>query len=234
MSAKEVDQKGPRKLDNDAREKLMALGYIGGFTSNSRLTQTGNLGDPKDKIILYNKIKQAEGNSANREYDDALKLLGEVIAEDPGIMEARQVRANIYLELDRPENAIAESREALKVDEEYEAAIFTMAQAYKKLKKYDEAIAGYNRIMELDPRDPKPYANLGEIYCETKEFDKAIASLEKAISIDAEHSAMSHNLLGLAYLEKKMLDQAEKEITLSIKMRPRIPDAHYHLGLLYE
>jgi arylsulfatase A-like enzyme/Tfp pilus assembly protein PilF len=234
MSAKEADQKGPRKLDNDAREKLMALGYIGGFTSNSKLTKTGNLGDPKDKIILYNKIKQAEGNSANREYDDALKLLGEVIAEDPGIMEARQVRANIYLELDRPEEAIAESSEALKVDEEYEAAIFTMAQAYKKLKKYDEAIAGYNQIMELDPRDPKPYVNLGEIYCETKEFDKAIASLEKAISIDAEHSAMSHNLLGSAYLEKKMLDQAEKEITLSLKMRPRIPDAHYHLGLLYE
>jgi tetratricopeptide (TPR) repeat protein len=149
-------------------------------------------------------------------------------------MEARQVRANIYLELDRPEDSIAECQEALKTDEEYEAAIFTMAQAYRKLKKYDEAIAGYNRIMQLDPRDPKSYINLGEIYCEIKDFDKAISFLDKGISIDPEHSALAHNLLGLAYLDQKMLDLAEKEIHIALKMRPRIPDAHYNLGLLYE
>jgi arylsulfatase A-like enzyme/tetratricopeptide (TPR) repeat protein len=234
MSARGVESKGPEKLDDDAREKLMALGYIGGFTSSSKLARSGALGDPKDKIILYNKIKQAEGASANREYDDALKLLDDVIAEDPGIMEARQVRANIYLELDRPEEAIAECKEALKTDEEYEGAIFTMAQAYKRLKKYDEAISGYNRIMQLDPRDPKPYVNLGEIYCDLKDFDEAMANLEKAISIDPEHSSVAHNLLGSAYLEKKRLDEAEKEIAISLQLRPRIPDAHYNLGLLYE
>ncbi|MCG6533970.1 MAG: sulfatase-like hydrolase/transferase, partial [Syntrophales bacterium LBB04] len=234
MSIKGVETKGPQKLDDDAREKLMALGYVGGFTSSSKMAKSGMLGDPKDKIILYNKIKQAEGFSANKEFDDSLKLLNEVIAQDPNIMEARQVRANIYLELDRPEDSIIECKEALKTDEEYEAAIFTMAQAYKKLKRYDNAIAGFNRIMQLDPRDPKSYINLGEIYCETKEFDKAIANLQKAISIDSEHSAVAHNLLGSAYLEKKTLDLAEKEISISIQMRPRIPDAHYNLGLLYE
>ena len=234
MSAKGIDAKGPQKVDDDAREKLMALGYIGGFTSSSKLAKSGALGDPKDKITLYNRIKQAEGASSDKEFDDALRLLDAVIAEDPGIMEARQVRANIYLQLDRPEDSITECKEALKADEEYEAAIFTMAQAYRKLKKYDEAISGFNRIMQLDPKDPKSYVNLGEIYCETKEFDKAISYLEKGISIDPEHGAVAHNLLGSAYLDKKMLDQAEKEILLSLKMRARIPDAHYNLGLLYE
>jgi len=234
MSAQGIENKGPGKLDDEAREKLMALGYVGGFTSNAKLAKSGVLGDPKDKIILYNRIKQAEGASAAKEFDDALRLLNEVIAEDPGIMEARQVRANIYLELDRPEDSIAECQEALKTDEEYEAAIFTMAQAYRILKKYDEAIAGYNRIMQLDPKDPKSYINIGEIYCEIKDFDKAISFLDKGISIDPEHSALAHNLLGLAYLDQKMLDLAEKEIHIALKMRPRIPDAHYNLGLLYE
>jgi tetratricopeptide (TPR) repeat protein len=234
MSAQGVENKGPENLDDDAREKLMALGYVGGFTSSSKLAQSGVLGDPKDKIILYNKIKQAEGASADKEDDDALKLLDEVIAQDPGIMEAHQVRANIYLELDRPEDSIAECKEALQTDEEYEAAIFTMAQAYKRLKKYDQAIAGYDRIRQLDPKDPKSYVNLGEIYCDTRDFDRAVANLEQAISVDPEHSAIAHNLLGSAYLEMKKLDQAEKEIALSLEMRPRIPDAHYNLGLLYE
>lgn len=229
-----IEDKGPQKLDDEAREKLMALGYIGGFTSDSKLKQTGNLADPKDKIILFNRIKMAEGASSNREYDEALKLLDQVISEDPGIMEARQVRANIFLQLECFEETIEECKEALKLDPEYSAAIFTMAQAYKKQKKYDEAIAGFDRIGQIDSRDPKPHVNLGEIYTEIKEYDNAIAHLEQAIAIDPEHNARAHNLLGSVYLEKKMLEQAEEELRIALKMRPRIPDAHYNLGLLYE
>jgi len=234
MSQKGVGEKGPQQLDDDTREKLMALGYVGGFTSGAKLSQTGNLGDPKDKILLYNKIKMAEGASSDREYDKALTLLDQVIKEDPGIMEARQVRANIYLQLDRPEEAAEECKEALKMDPEYNAAIFTLAQAYKQLKRYDEAIAGFERAVQIDPRDPKPHVNLGEVFLETKDFDKAIAHFEEAISIDPEHSSLAHNNLGAAFLEKKMLDRAETEILKALELRPRIPDAHYNLGLLYE
>ena len=234
MSRKGIENKGPQQLDDDSREKLMALGYIGGFTSGARLNQTGNLGDPKDKIILYNKIKMAEGASSNREYEEALKRLNEVIEEDSGIMEARQVRANIYLQLDRAEEAAEECKEALKIDPEYNAAIFTLAQAYKKLKKYDEAIAGFERAIQVDPRDPKPHVNLGEVFLETKDLDKAITHFEEAISIDPEHSSLAHNNLGAAFLEKKLLERAEEELLKALEMRPRIPDAHYNLGLLYE
>ena len=234
MSRKGIENKGPQQLDDDSREKLMALGYIGGFTSGAKLSQSGNLGDPKDKILLYNKIKMAEGASSNREYDEALRRLDEVIKEDPGIMEARQVRANVYLQLDRPGEAAEECKEALKIDPEYNAAIFTLAQAYKQLKRYDEAIAGFERAVQLDPRDPKPHVNLGEVFLETKDLDKAISHFEEAISIDPEHSSLAHNNLGAAYLEKKMLDRAETEILKALELRPRIPDAHYNLGLLYE
>ena len=228
------ESKAPRQLDNDTIEKLRALGYVGGFTSSARLSRSTGLADPKDKIHLYNKLKQAEGASADREYDDALKKLGEVIDEDPGIMEARQVRGQIYMELDRPEDAVEECRAALEIDPEYGAAIFTMAQAYRKLKKPDEATAGFRRLIQLDPKDPKPYMNLGEISLDIRDFDAAISHLEKAIAMDPEHSAVAHNLLGSAYLEKKMLEPAEREIRRSLEMRPQIPDAHYNLGLLYE
>ena len=234
LSRKGIEHRGPQQLDDDSREKLMALGYVGGFTSGARLSRTGNLGDPKDKIILYNKIKMAEGASSDREYEKALGLLDQVIGEDPGIMEARQVRANIYLQLDRPEEAAEECKEALQIDPEYSAAIFTLAQAYKKQKKYVEAIAGFERAIELDTRDPKPHVNLGEVYLETRDFDRAIVHLEEAISIDPEHSSQAHNSLGAALLEKKKLEQAEKELLKALEMRPRIPDAHYNLGLLYE
>jgi arylsulfatase A-like enzyme/Tfp pilus assembly protein PilF len=228
------ESKAPLQPDDETLEKLKALGYVGGFTSSARLSRSAGLADPKDKIHLYNKIKQAEGASADREYDDALKRLGEVIDEDPGIMEARQVRGQIYMELDRPEEAIEECRAALGIDPEYEAAIFTMAQAYRKLKKFDEASAGFRRLIQMDPKDPKPYMNLGEISIDVGDIDAAISYFENAIAADPAHSAVAHNLLGSAYLEKKMLEPAEREIRRSLEMRPQMPDAHYNLGLLYE
>jgi len=234
LSRKGIADKGPQELDDDSREKLMALGYIGGFTSGARLSKTENLGDPKDKIIIYNKIKMAEGASSDKEFDKALRLLDQVIGEDPGIMEARQVRANIYLQLDRAEDAAEECKAALEIDPEYSAAIFTLAQAYKKMKKYDEAIAGFERAIELDPRDPKPHVNLGEVFLETKELDKAIVHFEEAIAIDPEHSSLAYNNLGAALLDKKDLGRAEEALLKALELRPRIPDAHYNLGLLYE
>ena len=109
-----------------------------------------------------------------------------------------------------------------------------MAQAYRKLKKPDEAAAGFRRLIQIDPKDPKPYLNLGEISIDAGDFDAAVSHLEKAVAADPEHSAVAHNLLGSAYLEKKMLEPAEREIRTSLEMRPQMPDAHYNLGLLYE
>lgn len=228
------ESKAPRKVDDDTLEKLKALGYVGGFTSSAKLSRSVGLADPKDKIHLYNKIKQAEGASADREYADALKDISEVIDEDPRIMEARQVRGEIYMELDRPEDAAEECRAALEIDPEYEAAIFTMAQAYRKLKKPEEAAAGFKRLIQIDPKDPKPYLNLGEISIDIRDFDAAISYLKKAIAADPQHSAVAHNLLGSAYLEKRIFEPAEREIRRSLEMRPQMPDAHYNLGLLHE
>jgi len=233
-SAKGIEEKGPQKLDEDTMQKLMALGYIGGFTSASKLGEDAILPDPKDKIELFNKIKLAEWKSAEGELDEALENLNQVIDADPGIIEARHVRGRIFLKKNKIEEAIAEFKEALKIDPEYESAIFSLAQAYKRAKKYDEAIAGYKRLMELDPRDSKPPFNLGDIYLELKDVNKAIPYLQQSIQLDPEHSAMGHNLLGAAYLEKKMLEKAEQEIRTALEMRPRIPDAYHNLGLLHE
>jgi arylsulfatase A-like enzyme/tetratricopeptide (TPR) repeat protein len=234
MSAEGIEEKGPQKLDEEAMEKLMALGYVGGFTSQSKLSETEELADPKDKIHLFNKIKMAEGNFAQDKLDGALERITEVIEEDPLIKEARRVRARIFLKLNRIEEAIEECKEALEIDPEYEAAIFSLAHAYKRLKKYEEAITGYQRLMQLDPRDHKPAYNLGEIYMKMDDIDKAIFYLQKAIELEPERSSMAHNLLGSAYLEKKMLEQAEAEFNKALEMRLHIPDGHFNLALVYE
>jgi len=233
-SVEGIEERVPQRLDDESIEKLKALGYIGGFTSQAKLSQTENLPDPKDKIHLYNKIKMAEGASVAGNKEKALEEISKVIEEDPKIMEARQVRAQIFTSLNKFEEAIEDCQEALKIDPEYSAAIFSLAHAYKNLKKYDEAIAGYERLIQLDSRDFKPVLNLGDLYLIIKEFDKAIPLLQQSITMEPEQSAMGHKLLGMAFLEKKQWEQAESELRKSLEMKPKIGDAHYNLALLYE
>lgn len=62
----------------------------------------------------------------------------------------------------------------------------------------------------------------------------AIFYLQKAIDLDPEHGARTHNLLGEAYFEKKMLDQAEMEFRKAWEMSPDLAEIHYNLALIYE
>jgi len=234
LSIAGIEEKKPQKLDEEAAEKLIALGYIGGFTSQSKIGKADNLSDPKDKIRLFNKIKIAEGFSVKGKLNQALEKMNEVITEDPQIMEARQVRAQIFLRMNKIEKAIEDCKEALKIDPDYEAAIFSLAHAYKRQKKYEDAIAGYERLIQIDSRDHKPYVNLGEIYLEIDDPDKAIHFLQKSIEIEPERSAIAHNLLGEAFIKVKLFDQAELEFGKALEIRPKITDAHYNLAIIYE
>jgi arylsulfatase A-like enzyme/Tfp pilus assembly protein PilF len=224
----------PARLDSETMEKLMALGYIGGPTSSARIKGQDALADPKSKIHLFNRIKRAEGDFSLEHDEEAIKELDAVIREDPYIMEARQVRAQIYLRLNKPELAEADCRLALEVDPDYESAIYVLAQAYRRQKKYAEALQGFGRLIDLNPRDAKPHLNIAEISLDRGDVDSAIDHLKKAIELDPPMSAQAHLLLGSAYLERKILDEAEREILTALGLRPRIPDAYYNLGLLYE
>jgi len=66
------------------------------------------------------------------------------------------------------------------------------------------------------------------------DIDKAIFYLQKAIDLEPERSSMAHNLLGTAYFEKEMLEQAEAEFNKALEMRLHIPDGHFNLALVYE
>ncbi|HZX10226.1 MAG TPA: sulfatase-like hydrolase/transferase [Acidobacteriota bacterium] len=229
----EEQERPVSRLDEKDLERLRALGYIGGFESQSKVNNE-DLADPKDKIHLYKKIKVAQGQFAEKNLEEALKEISYVIENDPNIMEARETRARILLDMDRVEEALEECKETLEIDPEYEAAIFTLALSYKRLKKYHEAILGYERLIELDPRDHKPHQNLGEIYLELDEVDEAIACFNRVIDLEPERSARAHNLLGTAYLKKERLDSSQEEIQKALNLRTRIPDAHYNLALIHE
>ncbi len=233
ISAEESSFETPELLDDEALEKLAALGYVGGFHPAVDEIDVESLPDPKDKIRIYNRIREAESRFAEARFDEALDYVSRVIEEDPDVLQARQVRAQIYSRQGEYEKAIDDCRAALRNDPEYKAALYTLAHALRMTGHDEESIVTYEKLAELDPNDYKPPLNIGRIRLQLGEVDRAVSVLELAIGLDPERSAMAHNLLGAAYIQKGMFEQAAGEIQKAIELRPWIKDAHYNLGLLF-
>lgn len=233
-SAEGIEDKGPKKVDNDSLVKLQALGYIGSFHSSSKRKE-GKLADPKDKIELYNEIKVAQFLVTEKKMDQAEKKIKDVLNKDSSVLEARYVLGNIYSKQKKYDEAIEEFKKALAVNPDYYEAIFGLALAYKRTENYDEAIVGFKRLIDIDPKDTKPFLHLGGIYEQRGELDEAMRYLKAAVTIDPE-SPVFHNNLGAVYLKKKMYDMAEKEIKAALSIKRSIPllNAHFNMALLHE
>jgi len=76
----------PEAVDSETAERLLALGYIGGSVS-ARHLENRPRGDPKDKIQLYNLLKQASTASAEVRLEEAIAKASKALAEDPEILE---------------------------------------------------------------------------------------------------------------------------------------------------
>ncbi len=227
-----IDERGPASLDPETQERLAALGYIGGPTK-VKVDSSKPLADPKDKIGLFNLIKAAGGDSSEGKVDEALAKIDRVLAEDPDILEAYDVRGNLYRKKKELPKAIAAYKEALRRDPEYKSALFNLALAYKDSGRTEEAAVGFRRILELDPRDNKAYYLLAEIHVGKKEFSKALELLKLAVDIGSERAPL-HNLMAECYIELKQLDEAEREVKTALEMSAELPTAHFNLALVRE
>jgi arylsulfatase A-like enzyme/tetratricopeptide (TPR) repeat protein len=231
-SAKDIDAKRPETIDPETQARLAALGYIAG-PSKVRLDPSKALADPKEKIELFNLIKDAGGDSTEGNIDAALEKIQRVLQQDPGILEAHHILGNLYVKKNERDKAVSAYKQALALDPEYVPAIFSLASTYKELGRLDEAAAGFQRLIEVDPHDNGGYYNLAKIYAEKKEFQGALDLLERAVDLGSERAPL-HNLMAECYLTLKQLDQAEREVRRALEMNTELPTAQFNLALVLE
>ncbi len=224
--------KGPQPVDDDALEKLQALGYVGTY-STPVVGESGTLADPKDKIGLYNLIKVAQWKSAEEKTDEALADITQVLQQDSGILEAHLVLGNILMKKTQYASARETFQNALNLNSSFTPAIFGLAFAYEREGKWDAARAGFERLLQIDPRDVKAYFHLGEIAAAQDQQEAALPHFRKAVEMDPEHAAF-RNRLGGCLIELKRYNEALTAINKALELNNRIPNAHFNRALVYE
>jgi choline-sulfatase len=224
--------KGPQTIDAETEERLTALGYVSGSVSARHLEDRPR-GDPKDKIGLYNLLKQAGTDSFEGRIEAAIAKARKAIDADPEIVEGYTLLGNFYKKAKRPDDAIAAYRQALVRDPEHQGALFSLAVAYKDAGRLDEARLGFERARELDPRNGKVLWQLADLWMRKGDLAKAEAVVKDALArkVD-EHRFLLK--LGESYIEAKRYEDAERALRRAAELKPDLDTVHFNLGLVYE
>jgi arylsulfatase A-like enzyme/tetratricopeptide (TPR) repeat protein len=222
----------PRPIDPDVEERLRSLGYVGS-SIGPRALEDRSRGDPKDKIALYNLLKQAGLDAVEGRIDEGIRKVRQALAADSEIIEAYLMLGNMNTRAGRNDEAVAAYQKALALDPDNQSAAFSLALAYKTAGHTDAAEAGFERVLALSPHDAKARYQLADIWMKRGEFTRAETVLQRAIADNIERPAFQTKL-GECYIELKRYDDAERALADALKGKPDEPMAHYDLGLILE
>ncbi len=219
-------------VDEETREKLSALGYIGSFTDPAKL-KGKTLANPREKIGIFNQLSQAREMGMNGKPDEAIRIIQGIIASDPDITDAYFSVGNILFQERKFEEAIGYFTQVLGRKPDDSFAAINVALSYEGMEKYEEAEKFLLDYMAKGFTDSQFYFMLGNMNFLQKKYDRAIPYFEKCLSSNAE-SAGSYNMLAAIYIVKDDLDRAEQNLSQALRISPRLSTVHYNRAQVAE
>jgi len=221
-----------RKIDEETRAKLAALGYVGAFTGSAK-PEGKKLANPKDKIGVFNELSRAREIGMAGQAEEAIRIIEAIIAEDPDISDAYFTLGNIHFKQRNFEAAIASFEKALERKPDDTFCVINIANSYQMMgqpARAEEFIIDY---LKQGFNDSQLYHLLGTLSFNQKKYDEAIKYYSECLSLNSD-SAASHNALAAIYILKDELRRAEEHIDQAMAINPELTNLHYNLAQLLE
>ena len=220
------------KIDEETREKLAALGYIGSFADPAKL-KGKTLGDPKEKISVYNDISRAREMGMNGKPDEGIAIIERIIAADPEITDAYFSIGNICFQNQRFREALGYFKQALGRKPDDSFAAVNIILSHEALGEFDEAERFALDYMAKGFEDPQIYFMLGNMDFARKKYDQSAVYLQKAVGLNAE-SAASHNLLAAIAILRDNWSAAQEHLDRARAITPDLPNTAYNAAQIAE
>jgi tetratricopeptide (TPR) repeat protein len=132
---------------------------------------------------MQGAVKEAFEKIRQNDFDGALALLKDVLAENPDDPNALYLIGLSYSRKKMYPEAVAALTRVTELVREFAPAEFELAVSYQNLDEKDKALEHYRRTLELDPGNPDAAYNAGLILFERNEVDEALAHFEKALGL---------------------------------------------------
>jgi arylsulfatase A-like enzyme/predicted Zn-dependent protease len=220
------------KMDEETKQRLAALGYVGSFADTSKL-EGKTLLNPREKIGVFNALNKSREMGMEGKADEAIRDILAIIADDPELVDAYFTLGNVLYKEKRYKDSLQAFRQALELKPDDSFTVINMANCLAALGRADEAEKAILDFLAKGFQDSQLYHLLGGLNFARKRYDQAIGYFEKCLSLNSE-SAASHNSLAAIYIVKGDLDKAEFHIQEALKTNPRLHTLYFNWAQLYE
>ena len=129
----------PAAVTDEDRRRLSALGYVGGGSSASLTLPGDSLADPKDKVHVLEKYRQATELAAELRFAEATKLYREVLADDRGMTDVWLQLADAYTRQGMQAEAVQAFKEIIARKPKDAGSLIGAAAGLLRLGRLDEA-----------------------------------------------------------------------------------------------
>lgn len=219
-------------VDEETREKLAALGYLGSFVDPAKF-KGKTLADPKEKIEVFNQISRAREIGLSGQFDEAVKILTGILEEDPTISDGFFALGNVYFKARKFAEALEAFKKSLDLKPDDSFAVINVANCYAALNQLEQAEKFILEQVERGFEDPQFYHVLGNLYALRNNYDKALPYFEKCLARNPR-SASAHNAIAAICLNRDDLTCAESHLNAAMSINPTLLNLRYNLAQLRE
>jgi len=222
------DAARPAALDEEAKRRLAALGYV---AASAAPIVRKDAPRPADMTALLPLIERASGLFVERKYAAVIPLLEQILARDPHNLDAALRLAVSHSGLGHNPQAIAAFQRASAIAPESQDVRTYLGLHYARVHDWDRAAALLEQVVAETPDRVTAAEALGGARVEqgTAAMDAgrtgdAIAAFERARTLQG--AAFRHDLdLGVLYLAARRFEDARQAIDRELASHPDDPMA---------
>ncbi len=222
----------PVEEDEETMRALAALGYIGGQAPDTTKSFR-ELADPKDRLDVFAKMSRARGLSKSQDAEEAIRLLREVLAEDPEVVDAWFTLANVQFRQRDWTKAAENYRETLKRRPDHDWAMIGLADTYVARGDIDAAVAGYRKYLERDPKNAQILYRMAQVELDAGRDAEAERALRQTLEVEPKTARAEVGLAVLAF-RRKDLAAAHAALDRAQAIDRKAKHARYNRALVYE
>jgi len=219
------------RVDEEAVEKLRALGYLAAGGEIARTIRDEEEKDPKDLIAVFNRLRRAERAVRDRRFSEALPILHAVVAEEPRNGFAHMLLGSAHMGMRQYAPAIQQFRAYLARVPTSAQAHQWMAVCYTNLGDRKAAMREAGSALALDPHLSDARLLRAGILSALGRRAEAVEELRTAVATDPDKPLLRLTLAEVL-ADVGPASEAEAEYRTIVRQDPAFAPALARLGAL--
>ena len=222
------DAARPMNLDDDAKRRLAALGYV---SAGAAPVVRKDAPRPADMTDLLPAIERASALFTERKYREVVPLLEQIVAKDPFNIDALLRLATAHSSLGRNAQAEDTFRRAARIAPQSQDVRTYLALHYARTAEWERAVPMLEQVVRESPERATAAEALaalksrqGQAAMDRGDTPAAIAAFERARTL-APAAFKSDLDLGVLYLDARRFAEAKDALDRALAARPDDPMA---------